>query len=87
MISDDSNTGVLRSALTKVVGGEWKIAVAGGANGGSDVAEAVAAPGEPDPRDEPDYEPGVRQAATPVDPETEAMRLLRDQLDARPLDG
>jgi DNA polymerase-3 subunit gamma/tau len=88
MIADESNTSVLRSALTKVVGGEWKVAVEGGANGGSDSSGAPAAePADPDPRDDPDYEPGPASSAAPADPEAEAVRLLQDQLDARPLDG
>ena len=90
MIADESNTSVLRASLTKVVGGEWKIVVEAGGNGGSDASasspQRSAAP-EPDPRDDPDYEPGPPAAGAPVDAETEAMRLLQDQLDARPLDG
>jgi DNA polymerase-3 subunit gamma/tau len=90
MIADDSNTSVLRGALTKVVGGEWKIAVVGAANGtteASATAQRQPVGPEPDPRDEPDYDPASTSAASPTDPETEAMRLLQDQLDARPLDS
>ncbi|MDT4920293.1 MAG: polymerase subunit gamma/tau, partial [Pseudonocardiales bacterium] len=94
MIADESNTSVLRSALTEVVGGTWQIAVEGGApNGGANgsadappTARRTAEP-EPDPRDEPEYEPGPVPASTPpVDAESEAMKLLQDQLDARPLE-
>jgi DNA polymerase-3 subunit gamma/tau len=88
MIADDSNTSVLRAALTKVVGGEWQVAVEGSANGGSDAPNApAAAPPDPDPRDDPDYEPGPAPTAAPTDPEAEAVRLLQEQFDARPLDG
>jgi DNA polymerase-3 subunit gamma/tau len=90
MIADESNTAVLRSSLTKVVGGEWKITVEAGGNGGPDVSTAGGQQRpepEADPRDEPDYEPGPAPTAAPADPEAEAVRLLQDQLDARPLDG
>jgi hypothetical protein len=90
MIADDSNTSVLRTALTKIVGGEWRITVEGGANGGADATTAAPqrrTEPEPDPRDEPDYDAAPAPAAKPADAEAEAMRLLQDQLDARPLDG
>ena len=92
MISEDSNTSVLRQALTKVVGGEWRVNVepASGAtatNGPSSAAPAVPAEqAEADPRDDVDPEADVSAAAV-VDPEAEAMRLLQDQLGARPVDG
>jgi len=95
MIGEDRNTSVLRAALTQVVGGSWTIAVEG-----ADPAPETpaAAPRgrpaarepepEPDPRDDADYEPDPSVAAPrpAVDPEEEAMKLLRDKLDARPLD-
>ncbi|MFN2560812.1 MAG: DNA polymerase III subunit gamma and tau [Jatrophihabitans sp.] len=93
MIGDDSNTSVLRAALTKIVGGEWKISVDGApvaASAGEATRPGGAAPAEePDPRDDAEYEPAPRdRAAAPQnDPEAEAMKLLRDQLGARPLEG
>jgi DNA polymerase-3 subunit gamma/tau len=82
MIAEDSNTSVLRAALTRVVGGEWKIVVDGGTAPAPEAAPAA------DPRDDADYEPTPARETTPtVDPEEQAMRLLRDQLGARPLDG
>ena len=78
MISEDSNTAALRSALTKVVGGKWTVAVSGAAPAASEQ------PAEDDPREETD-EPATSSA--PADPETEALKLLRDKLDARPLDS
>jgi DNA polymerase-3 subunit gamma/tau len=93
MISDDSNTSVLRAALTKIVGGEWKISVDGApvaASAGEATSPGGAAPAEEsDPRDDADYEPAPRDgaAAPQNDPEAEAMKLLRDQLGARPLEG
>jgi DNA polymerase-3 subunit gamma/tau len=94
MIAEESNTSVLRAALTKVVGGDWKIGVDGAAAaapGGDAARRGPSGPqsDEPDPRDDADYEPEPRgaSAATSVDPEAEAMKLLRDQLGARPLDG
>ena len=86
MIAEESNLSVLRSALTKVVGGDWQVAVESGTNGASDAPDAASAV-EPDPRDEPDYQPPAAQIAGPVDPEADAVRLIQDQLDARPLDG
>jgi DNA polymerase-3 subunit gamma/tau len=91
MISDDSNTSVLRAALTKVVGGDWKIGVDGapaGAAGDAPRRNAGPAAEELDPRDDADYEPEPRGADAPAaaDPQAEAMKLLRDQLGARPLD-
>jgi DNA polymerase-3 subunit gamma/tau len=53
MIADDSNTTVLRQALTQVVGGNWRITVDGGATPqpepapDDDAAAAPAAPGSP----------------------------------------
>ncbi|HET8583148.1 MAG TPA: DNA polymerase III subunit gamma and tau, partial [Jatrophihabitans sp.] len=86
MIADESNTSVLKAALTKVVGGEWRIDVDG--NG---TASAATTPSDPpatqpeaDPRDETDDDPATAPAA--VDPEAEALKLLRAELGARPLD-
>jgi DNA polymerase-3 subunit gamma/tau len=89
MIGDDSNTSVLRAALTKVVGGSWRVEATpeGAAGGGPAGGGAPSRPDEPesDPRDdtEPDA-PGER--AAPADPETEAIRLLQSELGARPVD-
>jgi DNA polymerase-3 subunit gamma/tau len=93
MIGEDSNTSVLRAALTKVVGGEWRIGVDGAApvSASADASRrgpAGAPASEPDPRDDADYEPEPgADAPSPSDPEAEAMKLLRDQLGARPLDS
>jgi DNA polymerase-3 subunit gamma/tau len=89
MIAEDSNTGVLRQALTKVVGGQWRIDIRPG-NGDSATGPAGSAPAgpsapEPDPRDDTDPEQD-RPRAPAADPETEALRLLKDQLGAKPLD-
>jgi hypothetical protein len=86
MISDESNTSVLRAALTKVLGGAWRIDVEGAA---APSGAAAANTPEPDPRDEVGFEPDPQAAPPPPqqDPETEAMRLLHDKLGARPLDG
>ncbi|MEP7020417.1 MAG: DNA polymerase III subunit gamma/tau, partial [Pseudonocardiales bacterium] len=89
MLADESNTSVLRTALTKVVGGTWRIDVDGS---GSTGPAAVEAPEparrrgpEPDPRDDTEIEASGERAAV-VDPEVEALRLLQDQLGARPVD-
>jgi DNA polymerase III subunit gamma/tau len=94
MIAEDSNTSVLRAALTTVVGGTWRIEVQPGANPAAASADApastarprsgpAAAP-EPDPRDDTEPETPATRAA--VDPEAEALRLLQDQLGARPVE-
>ena len=93
MIAEDSNTVVLRDALTQVVGGSWKIAVesgavptlpeAGAAPGAPSVRPAAAAIPEPDPRDDTD---DTASSPAASDPEAEAMKLLTDQLGARPVD-
>jgi DNA polymerase III subunit gamma/tau len=99
MIADDSNTSVLRAALTKVVGGEWRIEVGGGPapaassnpeperNGrGSSASRTAGSASEPDPRDDADFgDPG--EPAPRSDPEADALELLRSQLGARPLDA
>jgi DNA polymerase-3 subunit gamma/tau len=92
MISEERNTSVLRTALTKVVGGSWRI----GVDGAAPPAAAVSAQrgrdsSEPDPRDD-EPEPADARTSGPVaqsavDPEADALKLLRDELGARPLDG
>jgi DNA polymerase-3 subunit gamma/tau len=96
MIAEQSNTAVLAAALTKVIGGDWKISVeVGEAAAGFDTrasapsqprqasTPAQSTPVEDDPRDEPEFEASV--AAPPVDSEAEALRLLQAQLGARPV--
>ena len=100
MIGEDSNTTVLRQALTQVVGGDWKIAVAAGANGAptpmaeDDVArDTPSAPPAATRTAPPVAEPDPRddtdpdEPGTPVsDPETEALKLLQAELGARPVE-
>jgi DNA polymerase-3 subunit gamma/tau len=84
MIAEDRNTSTLRDALTKVVGGQWRIEVTAAA---APAAEAAAPADEPDPRDEAPEHAGETTQAAPADPETAALQLLTERLDARPLDG
>jgi DNA polymerase III, subunit gamma and tau len=85
MIADESNTSVLRAALTKVVGGDWRIAVDGnGTTSAISPSDPPAAQPDVDPRDETDDDPATYSPA--VDPEAEALKLLRAELGARPLD-
>ncbi len=102
MISEDSNTAALRSALTSVVGGQWRVAVEGTAPGTSTApghvppAAEPSRPAEParrrppppeaDPRDDSDYDTAGPSAAPP-DPEAAAFDLLRSELGARRVDG
>ncbi|MGH3412567.1 MAG: DNA polymerase III subunit gamma and tau [Marmoricola sp.] len=93
MIAEDSNSGLLRDALTQVVGGSWTIAVETGAGAPEQLPSVPTTPAparpsrapESDPRDDTDADdPPV---GPPVDPEAEAMKLLHDRLGARPVDG
>jgi DNA polymerase-3 subunit gamma/tau len=98
MIGDDSNLGVLREALSAVVGGGWTVEV--GADGGPPVASSPAgrspagppsAPPGPPPVDEADE---VDEEADPVsdpgtsggDAEAAALALLQNGLGARPIE-
>ena len=94
MIAEDSNTTVLRDALTQAVGGTWQVAVEAGTGaeplpsaepqgGASSSARAPRSP-EPDPRD--DLDESETASSAPSDPEAEAMKLLQDRLGARPVD-
>ncbi|MCU1657472.1 MAG: polymerase subunit gamma and tau, partial [Pseudonocardiales bacterium] len=87
-IAEDRNTSMISAAFTTAVGGSWRVSIEAGngkARGSEEApperAAAVPSP-EPDPRD--DTEP--QTPATRVDPEAEALRLLQDELGARPVD-
>ncbi len=96
-LAEERNVAAISEGLAKVVGGSWQIVVTAGAAtqapAGPD--SGVAAPtrgpsdsaSEFDPRDDADYEPAAPTTASPADPEAEAMKLLHEQLGARPLDG
>jgi DNA polymerase-3 subunit gamma/tau len=86
MISEDSNTGTLRQALTKVVGGQWRVDIRP-ENGDVPAPGRGQPPATPDPDPRDDTEPESQSTRAPaVDPESEAMRLLQDQLGAKPLE-
>jgi DNA polymerase-3 subunit gamma/tau len=81
-IAEERNVSVIAAAITSLIGGTWRVEVRPAA------APAEAATPSADPRDEADYEPANASSSAPaVDPEAEAMRLLRDELGARPLEG
>ncbi len=88
MIAEDSNTNVLREALTKVVGGSWKISVAPGDAPAADAPRGRTPVAEADPRDDTEPEPAAApgERPPPADPEADAMRLLQDELGARPVE-
>ncbi|HET6876672.1 MAG TPA: DNA polymerase III subunit gamma and tau [Jatrophihabitans sp.] len=93
-LSEQRNVDAIAAALTAVVGGSWKVAIqpAETPNGrpARPAAERAGWTPEPDPRDDADFQPDEPAGApppAPVDPEAEALKLLRDRLDARPLDG
>jgi DNA polymerase-3 subunit gamma/tau len=96
MIAEDSNTAVLREALTQEVGGTWQIEVEVGTGAPDTLPSATQPPApersrparapepEPDPRDDLDESDAAQSA--PSDPEAEAMKLLQDRLGARPVE-
>jgi DNA polymerase-3 subunit gamma/tau len=88
MIGDEANIELLRTALSKVIGGTWRVTVevAGGAAGdpgrGTEPSEPPVH--EPDPRD--DSEPVASTQAPASDAEADALSLLQSTLGARPID-
>jgi DNA polymerase-3 subunit gamma/tau len=93
MIAEESNTTVLRDALTQVVGGSWKISVESGTAPAASAPTTASAPSsrpapvaEPDPRDEPDEPDDSAPRPAVIDTEAEALKLLKDELGARPVD-
>jgi DNA polymerase-3 subunit gamma/tau len=88
MIADESNTSILREALTRVVGGTWRVDVRpeGAAPARGAGPPATPPPPEPDPRDDTEPEPPGDRPGT-VDPDAEALRLLQSELGARPIEG
>jgi DNA polymerase III subunit gamma/tau len=102
MISEQSNTAALARALTDVVGSEWRVEVKpvdeparpdGTAQHDSgNGATSPLPPSEDDPPEDPGEIDGAAAssapAATPApaDPEAEALKLLQQQLGARPLE-
>ena len=102
MINEESNTSVLRAALSEVVGGSWQVTAEPGDGAPPLTADAppmseppakrerpASAPAqrvaEPDPRDTTDFDSDP--VASGHDPEADALRLLHEQLGARPVDG
>jgi DNA polymerase-3 subunit gamma/tau len=102
MIADPSNTAALARALTDVVGGEWRVEViaADEAARSDGTARHQAANGAGTPSTQPEVDPGedadevddaaglsaVTPGPVPTDPEAEALKLLEQQLGARPLE-
>jgi DNA polymerase-3 subunit gamma/tau len=83
-LGDERNVGVIANAVTSLIGGTWRVDV--------QPASAKPAPAAPrvdaDPRDEVEYEAAPAAPPAPAaDAEAEAMRLLRDELGARPVEG
>ena len=85
----------MRSALAQVVGSTWRVdVVPEGSTAAAGSAPATAVPSAPavaarsavevDPRDDTEAEPDDERKAV-VDPEAEALRLLQDELGARPV--
>ena len=96
-VAEDRNSAIIVEAVKSLVSGSWQLVVVplgaspklpeGGAASGAPSVRPAAAPAvEPDPRDDTDdtEDPASKPAA--VDPEAEAMKLLTDQLGARPVD-
>jgi DNA polymerase-3 subunit gamma/tau len=78
-LAEERNVVAIANGLASVVAGDWKIDIR---PNGQQRAEATGLQPEADPRDDED-EP---TPPAPTDPEADAMRLLRDQLGATPLD-
>jgi DNA polymerase-3 subunit gamma/tau len=89
-VAEDRHSSLIASAVGEVISGDWRVnVVPGGAApaGARPAARAAAAAPvvEPDPRDDPDFDPAPAAAAS-VDPEAEALRLLQERLGARPVE-
>jgi DNA polymerase-3 subunit gamma/tau len=97
-LAEERNSSTILDAMKLVLAGKWRLIVVPAGSSGTksgtpdQPASAAApagpsrpaAPADPDPRDDSDPDPGP--AAAPADPEAEALRLLQDQLGARPVD-
>ncbi len=83
MIGDESNTELLRSALSSVIGGTWRVTVELAGAPAADPTPHEPQP-EPDPRD--DSGPANPSNSVAADPEADALSLLQSTLGARPLD-
>jgi DNA polymerase-3 subunit gamma/tau len=97
-LAEERNVTAIAAAITGLIGGTWRVTVqprdgktgpsapAAPAQPQSPVA-AAAPPPEPDPRDDEDYDTGPSAAPAPrIDPETEAIRLITTEFDARPIE-
>ena len=106
MINEESNTAVLRAALTEVVGGTWHVTAEPGSgtaplplpddepespssSAARPPAPAPTAVREPEPEADPrdTTDPDSESSTSAHDPEGDALKLLHDQLGARPVDG
>ena len=87
-LADERNVTVIAAAITSLIGGAWRVDVQPGAGRNGPAATGKAEP-DVDPRDDTDYEaPSANGESTPpADPEADALRLLRDELGARPLES
>jgi len=86
MLAEKSSSELVAAAFQKVLGGTWKITVTAEAGVAPAAGHVQGQQPEPDPRDDPDYgASGGPQTAPAIDPEAEAIRLLQDQLGARPV--
>jgi DNA polymerase-3 subunit gamma/tau len=96
-LAEERNVTAIAGGLEKVVGGSWKIVVRpngaraeqlGATSPGTGTPRRDPPPSEPDPRDDADYDPQPAAGTVPpLDPEAQAMQLLRDELGARPLES
>jgi DNA polymerase-3 subunit gamma/tau len=97
MIAEQSNTAALARALTEVVGSEWRVEVkpaeemarpdGTARNDAGNGAGGPSAPPDADPGQDPDEVDAVAApSSTATDPEAEALKLLQQQLGARPLE-
>jgi hypothetical protein len=89
-LSAEGNATTIVTAMKGVLTGEWHLVIvpndasAGGPSGSAD--PAGAAPSGPKPAPEPDPRDDTDETAPAADPEADALKLLQDQLGARPVD-
>jgi DNA polymerase-3 subunit gamma/tau len=89
-IAEERHSSLIASAVGQLITGNWRVSVVANATAPAAIKSAAlsvpaTSSSEPDPRDDPDFDPTPAPSA-PIDPEAEALRLLQDRLGARPVE-